>query len=481
MPLPYEQQLGTKVARLARALARYPHLGLEPTEAIRGSPFTSAYRHRLKLPVHVGRNHVAIGLYDDAHRVLDTPDCPVLVPALREALPPLLDRLRDQPAVHSVDLRWSRATGDLSVVLASASGQLAGGQRAARELRRAVPRLASVAVSRADRERKRVLGSRPRVLAGAKAIEEAVGDTRYRLHPGAFFQVDPRQAEVVHALVREAVSNAKSVLDLYAGVGAYGLMLAASAKRVVMVEEVHEAAEGAFAAAPAHVEIVAGRVEDVRFDDERFDVAILNPSRRGADPAVLARVARCADRVVMVSCGPETLARDLDCLAAHGMFAERIAPVDLFPQTPEIETVVSLRRGSPLERWPAGRGWAAGPWHGRPSGAVGKPERVVALVIGNMRQRGTFDGGRFERIGTVAGHSLLRLHVRSMSRALSTLAARGHPTAGRDPRTARFFAEKGGLVRPFVHVERDTDGTEAALHGDLAETIEQLGGVRPSR
>jgi len=337
-------------------------------------------------------------------------------------------------------------------------------------------------VSRADRERKRVLGSRPRVVAGAKAIEEAVGDTRYRLHPGAFFQVDPRQAEVVHTLVREAVGDARSVLDLYAGVGAYGLMLADRARRVLMVEEVREAADGARAAAPAHVEIVAGRVEDVRFDDERFDVAILNPARRGADPAVLARVARCAERVVMVSCGPETLARDLDCLAAHGLFAEAIAPVDLFPQTPEVETVVSLRRGPPLERWPAGRGWASGPWRGGPSGAVGRPQRIVALVLGNVRPRGTLDGGaRWERIGTVAGHSLLRIEVRSLSRALSTLAARGHPTAGRDPRTARFFAEKGGLVRPFVHVERDVDGTEAALHGDLAEAIAQLGGVRPSR
>jgi 23S rRNA (uracil1939-C5)-methyltransferase len=481
LPLSYPEQLARKAARLTRALDRYPHLALKPTDPIRGSPFTSEYRHRLKLPVHVTPRHVSIGLYDDRHRVLDTPDCPVLVPALRDALPPLLERLRRQPDVHSVDLRWSRATGDLAVVLASASGELSGGERAARDLRRAVPGLASVAVSRADRERKRVLGSRPRVVAGARSIEEVVGDTRYRLHPGAFFQVDPRQAEVVHTLVREAVGGAGSVLDLYAGVGAYGLMLAAGARRVVMVEEVREAADGARAAAPAHVEVVAGKVEDTPWDDARYDVAILNPARRGADPAVLERVARCAERVVMVSCGPETLARDLDCLAAHGLFAERVAPVDLFPQTPEVETVVSLRRGPPLARWPAGRGYATGPWRARPSGATGKPERVVALVLGTVRPRGTIDGARWERIGTVAGHSLLRMHVRSVSRALSTLAARGHPTAGRDARTARFFAEKAGLVRPFVHVERDTDGTEVPLHGDLAEAIEQLGGIRHAR
>jgi hypothetical protein len=284
----------------------------------------------------------------------------------------------------------------------------------------------------------------------------------------------------VHELVREAVGDARTVLDLYAGVGAYGLMLGGRARRVVMVEEVTEAAEGARAAAPDHVEVVAGRVEDVPFDRESFDVAILNPARRGADPAVLARVARCAARMVMVSCGPETLARDLDCLAAHGLLVERIAPVDLFPQTPEVETVVTLRRGKPLVSWPVGRGAATGPWLGRPSGGIGRPVRIVALVLGNVRTR-TLDGGKVERIGTVAGHSLLRIDVRSVSRSLATLAARGHPTAGRDPKTARFFAEKAGLVRPFVHVERDADGTETPLHGDLLEAVEQLGGLQRPR
>jgi 23S rRNA (uracil1939-C5)-methyltransferase len=478
MGVPYPEQLARKAERLARALGRYPHLELPRPAPVRGSEHTADYRHRLKLPVHVGRDRVSIGLYDANHRVLDTPDCPVLVPALRDALPPLLAQLRRQPDVHSVDLRWSRATCELALVLAVASGQLAGGAKAARDLRRAVPGLASVAVSRADPERKRVLGAAPNVLAGAQGLEESVGDTRYQLHPGAFFQVDPRQAEVVHTLVRESVGNAKVVLDLYAGVGAYGLMLAPHVKRVVLVEEVASAVAAARAAAPSHVEVVHGRVEDVPFDRERFDVAILNPARRGADPDVLRRVAAHVDRMVMVSCGPETLARDLDCLAAHGLRVEHIAPVDLFPQTAEVETVVALRRGPPLRSWRAGRGEATGPWLGRPSGAVGRPARIVALVLGSTRPRGTFDGGRYEKIGTVAGHSLLRIETRSFSRALATLASRGHPTVGRDPRTARFFSEKGGLVRPFVHVERDAEGADAPLHGDLAEAIEQLGGLR---
>lgn len=481
MGLPYPEQLRRKRERLLEALGRYPHLDLSGrVEAIVGAVRTEGYRHRLKLPVAVGQDHVRIGLYGANHEVLDTPDCPVLAPELRAALPPLLAWLRGRRGVHSLDLRRSAATGELMAVLACDGGELPGGARGARELRRAVPGLASIAVSRADPEGRRVMGAAPRVVAGAAAIEEAIGPTRYLLHPGAFFQVDPLQAEALHRLVRELVGPARRVLDLYAGVGAYALMLAPHVERVVMVEEVPQAAEAARRKAPPNVEVHAAKVEHLELAG-RFDAAILNPARRGSDPASLARLARLTDRLVYVSCGPETLARDLDALAAHGLRVKRVIPVDLFPQTPEVETVVLLARGEPLVRWKAGPGWATGPWLGGPSGATGRPARAVALLIGDVRASGTLDGGRFTRIGTVATHSLVRLETRSLGRALATLAARGHPVAGRDPRTARFFAEKAGLVRPFVHVERDADGVEAPLHGDLAEALRALGGVGPAR
>jgi hypothetical protein len=248
---------------------------------------------------------------------------------------------------------------------------------------------------------------------------------------------------------------------------------------VLLVEEVETAAEGAAAMAPRNVEVVRASVEDLDLR-ERFDVAIINPARRGSDPKTLKRLAENVGKLVYVSCGPETLARDLDALAAFGLRARRIVPVDLFPQTPEVETVVLLERGPPLERWKAGKGSVRGPWTGGPSGATGKPREVVALVLGDLRPRGDLDGSRFERTGTVAGHSLVKIELRGTpSRALATLRAWGHPVAGQDPRTARFFAEKAGLLRPFLHVSRDADGTVAPLHGDLAQAIEALGGVGP--
>jgi 23S rRNA (uracil1939-C5)-methyltransferase len=476
LDLPYPAQLARKRQRLVDALARYPHLQLPPVEDIVPAAFTADYRHRLKLPVHLGRDHVSVGLYGRDHEVLDTPDCPVLTAELRAVLADVVAWLRGRDGVHSIDLRTSRATGRAMLVLACRGGELPGGPRAARALLERVPALASVAVSRADREGKRVMGSAPRVLAGDEALEETIAGTRYRLYPGAFFQVDPRQAERIHDLVRSMVGDARRVLDLYAGVGAYGLMLAPGRDQVLLVEEVPQAADAARAVAPPNVQVVAAKVEDVGLSG-RWDAAVLNPARRGSDPHTLKTLAGLVPRAVYVSCGPETLARDLDALATHGLRARRIVPVDLFPQTPEVETVVELVRGPTLSRWKSGA--VRGPWTGAPSGATGKPREVLVLVIGRTHDRGTVDTGRYERLGEVATHSLLRLELRgSLERALGRLARLGHPVAGADPRTAGFFSEKAGLQRPFVHVSADERTRDVPLHGDLAEAIERLGGVR---
>ncbi|MCA9571285.1 MAG: class I SAM-dependent RNA methyltransferase, partial [Myxococcales bacterium] len=377
---PYEAQLRAKASRLHRAVERFGHLP-EPAPIV-GSAFTEAYRHRLKLPVHIGKQ-VSIGLYAEVGRgkkVLHTPDCPVLAPELREALGPIVAWLRGKAGVHSLDLRVSRATGELQAVFACRGGELPGGARAARALMRDVPALVSVAVSTADKAGKRVMGANPRVVAGRQALEEAIGSTRYDLLPGAFFQADPRQAAVLHGLVRDAVGKATSVLDLYSGVGAYGLMLA-EGRRVVMVEEVRQSAEAARRRAPAGVTVHTSKVEDMTFDGS-FDVVVLNPARRGSDPASLERVAKLGRRLVYVSCGPETLARDLDVLAAHGMRTKSLTPIDLFPQTREVETVAVLERGEPVRTWSVKGGSAQSPVPTGVSGARGRPGLVWVLALG---------------------------------------------------------------------------------------------------
>jgi len=471
LPQPYPSQLQAKQRRLHAALSVFGHLPAAPP--VRGALHTEGYRHRLKLPVHHGPKHTSIGLVDPkTQRVLHTPDCPVLAAGLREALPPLLRWLQGRRSVHSVDLRVSAATGELQLVLACRGGKLPGGKGGARELLRSVPGLVSVAASEADPSGRRVMGRRPRMVAGEPLLREAIGDTDYVLYPGAFFQADPRNAVQIHDLVRELVGDARTVADLYAGVGAYGRMLAPHVERVVAIEEVPQAAKAAAYRGPSNLEVQAGRVEDLPLAD-RFDAMVLNPARRGCDPGALAHLATRTDRMVMVSCGPETLARDLDVLSAHGLRVSRIEAVDLFPQTAEVEAVVLLERGKALRSWPVEGGRASGPWLGRPSGAQGRPSVVEALVLGDAR-RARVRGARLKVTRKVAGHSLVELTLSApLGAVLGQLRRVGHPVAGEDMKTARFFRDKGLLVRPFVHVLR-AGSAKAPRHGDLELCLRQL-------
>jgi 23S rRNA (uracil1939-C5)-methyltransferase len=470
---PYPAQLLAKAERLRRAFARYPHLGRVPD--VLPARLESGYRHRLKLPVQVSKDHVRIGLLGENNQILDTPDCPILDPGLRDTLDRVLAWMRGRNGIHSLDLRRSAKTGEVQAVFACLGGDLLGGAKAVRQLMADVPAITSVAVSVADPERKRVMGRNPEIVAGKPFIAESIGATEYRLFPGAFFQVDPVNAERLHALVRAAVGDAKSILDLYAGVGAYALMLAPGRDRVVMVEEVTQAVRAARSVAPPNVEVVESKVEALELKD-RFDVAILNPARKGSDPQTLARIANLVPKLVYVSCGPETLARDLDCLAAHGMRMTSVQPLDLFPQTPEVEAVVVVERGSAIKKWNVPGGAAYGPWLETPwSGVKGRPTRVLAMVLHDTGEHGEVPGGRYRKIATVATHSLIRIELQGpLVPALAYLARRGHAVVGRDLKTKAFFAEKAGLVRPFVHAEQ-AGGARAPLHGDLVEALIALG------
>lgn len=470
------EQLTHKQRRLQRAFDAFAHLNLGDVPAVQAALHTEGYRHRLKLPVHIGQNRPAIGLIDPTSgRTLHTPDCPVLAPALREALPELMAVLHRQRAVHSVDLRVSHASGALQLVLAVRNGQLPNADALIAQLQDRIPTLTSISLSTADPKRRRVMGRSPQLHAGTATITERIGETELHIFPGAFFQPDPRSATQLHDLVREAVGDAQNILDLYAGVGAYARMLAPGRGRIVAVEEIPAAAAAAQQQAPDNVRVIGDRVENQDLTAlGAFDATIVNPARRGSRPEVLAQIAQTSPRLVYVSCSPETLARDLDILAHHGMRAQAIQPLDLFPQTAEVETVVTLCPAPPLQRWSVDGGHAVGPWGERPSGAVGRPRRLLALLIGDTGEHGSVRDARYRRIGRVAGHSLVRIDLKGAAiPVLAALAKSGHPVAGRHRPTNRFFSETAGLIRPFVHVER-AGNAAAPLHGDLTLALRAL-------
>lgn len=185
----------------------------------------------------------------------------------------------------------------------------------------------------------------PVVLAGSDHLYEVVAGRRYRISASSFFQVNTEGAEALVALVREmlAPTGSQRLLDLYCGVGLFGLALAEEVALVVGVEEnpfaVRDAQENAEGL--KQVRFLQGAVEEVLPSlEEPFDLAVVDPPREGLAPQALSLLARHpVARLVYVSCDPATLARDTHRLRRAGYRLERVQPVDLFPQTYHVECV----------------------------------------------------------------------------------------------------------------------------------------------
>ena len=185
--------------------------------------------------------------------------------------------------------------------------------------------------------------------------QDGIVDTSFLVSPTAFFQTNVGAAREVVKLVIEGVGDARHVLDLYAGSGLLSLPLVKAGARVTAVEENRQAMKDAEAnirlnrIPGGQVRLITSSVEDAlpRVSRDPWDAVVLDPPRQGCPPDVLDAVFNhiAPPRAVYVSCNPEALAAELPVILNAGYRVTSIQPVDMFPHTDHIETVVALSRG----------------------------------------------------------------------------------------------------------------------------------------
>lgn len=324
-----------------------------------------------------------------SHSVLPVRECPVHAEAgnrfafgLRESLA----RARVEGAASDgsrgvarhVVVRVSESTGDLvGTLVATGNAKALRAVTADMQARFAeagageAPPRVGFHLNIHDRPGSLLFGRETRRLFGLAGVRERVGSVSYLVSPTSFFQTNVRAAEVLVRTVLEALADERyrRVLDLYAGVGLFALPLAKAGRAVTAVEENRDAVSGAAAALrlnriPADAcRLVASRVEDAlgRLAGRRptgrrgarpaagaaWDAVVLDPPRQGCPPKVLDLVLRSIRpaRVVYVSCDADALARDLARVPGTGYVVDRVQPIDMFPHTEHVETVVVLNAG----------------------------------------------------------------------------------------------------------------------------------------
>ena len=188
--------------------------------------------------------------------------------------------------------------------------------------------------------------------SGQRFYHEKILGHRFRISGASFFQTNTAQTERLVELVRHQLDlrQNETLVDAYAGVGTFAVILAPLVRHVVAIEESAAAVDDAMVniKESPNIQYYKGKVEDVLPQmSERPDALILDPPRQGCHSKALDTVIQMApSRIAYVSCDPSTLARDLRILADGGYELREITPVDMFPQTYHIECVAMLRWAS---------------------------------------------------------------------------------------------------------------------------------------
>lgn len=359
----YEQQLKWKQAQEIRLLSRFGRI-----EPIIGMKDPYHYRNKVQAAFGTTRGGKIIsGVYQSGtHRIVLVDECMIedstadrIIVTIRS----LLRSFKLQPYnedtgagfLRHVLVRRGFATNEVMVVLVTARPAFPAKTHFVKVLLEKHPEITTIVQNINTQSTSMVLGERETVLYGPGKIEDVLCGCRFRISARSFYQINPIQTEALYGKAMEfaGLTGKETVIDAYCGIGTIGLVAAKEAKTVIGVEvntdAVKDAIINAKANAFSNAHFYAGDagrfMEEMAQNGERADVVFMDPPRAGSDRRFLSSVVTLSpEKIVYVSCNPETLARDLAFLIHNGYQVKRIQPVDMFPHTHHIETVVLLNR-----------------------------------------------------------------------------------------------------------------------------------------
>lgn len=359
----YAEQLAQKQRRVEKLLGKFG-----PVEPILGMETPWHYRNKAIATFGTDpRGRLILGIYArGTHRVVPVQGCRLQNESLNQVMEAVLaaakacrwtayDEDKGAGLVRHVLLRHSRTTGQVLVTLVTPTPQLPGSRNFITRLRALAPQVSGVVQNLNPRRTSAVLGPQEKLLWGRPAVKDTLCGQEFLISSRSFYQVNPVQTERLYALALNAaaLTGKERVVDAYCGIGTIGLCAAPHAGQVVGVELNPEAARDAAANARRNGAANARFYQEdatqwltrQAAEGQKADVIFLDPPRAGSTPEFLrAAAAMRPSRMVYVSCDPATQARDLELLTRLGYRMERAWPVDLFPHTEHVETIVLLSK-----------------------------------------------------------------------------------------------------------------------------------------
>ena len=351
----------TKIGGLSEKLVRYP-LGME------ANPYR--YRNKVQLPIGRVNGEIAVGFYAPrSHNIIDINTCLIqdeIADKVAILTKEWIKKYNLEPAtidgefnpkgiLRHIMIRRGFKTKEVMVVLVATTKDVPHIDEFKKSIIDNVKEIKSIILNINSKNTNVILGTECVTLFGSDTIQDYIGEFKFNISPLSFFQVNPMQTEVLYnkALEFADLNGKEVVFDAYCGTGTITLLLSQKANKVYGVEIIEpaiiNARENAKLNDVNNAEFFVGKSEEVIPDlisrGIKADVIVVDPPRKGCDIKLLEAIGKTKpERVVYVSCDPSTLGRDLKILEEQGYQTLEVQPVDMFPQTAHIETVVLLRR-----------------------------------------------------------------------------------------------------------------------------------------
>ena len=336
------------------------------------------YRNKAQFPIGTDKDgKVTAGFYAGrTHSIIGNTDCVLGVEVNEEILNcildfmeefeiPAYDEVKHKGLVRHVLLRYGFKTDEIMVCLVINGKTIPHCHDLVGRLRQ-IPGMTSITLSSNTAKTNVIMGDTIRLLWGQEFITDYIGEIKYQISPLSFYQVNPVQTEKLYGLALDyaGLTGNETVWDLYCGIGTISLFLAKKAKQVYGVEIVPQAIDDARNNAKindiTNAEFYVGKAEEVlpeyykeyekthNGETAHADVIVVDPPRKGCEESLLQTIVDMQpEKVVYVSCDSATLARDVKFLRANGYELKDVTPVDQFPHTVHVETVVLLSQQKP--------------------------------------------------------------------------------------------------------------------------------------
>lgn len=359
----YTEQIKIKQKNMNKLLKKYgnvkPIIGME-------NPFY--YRNKVHAVFDRDKKgNVICGTYEaGTHRVVPVEECMIedkisqeIIRAIRDMLKSFRIKTYDEDTgyglLRHVLVRRGFSTDEIMVVLVVASPIFPSKNNFVKALRKKFPQISTVVLNVNDKKTSMVLGERDIVLYGKGFIRDRLCGCTFRISPQSFYQVNPVQTELLYktAIEYAGLGRKERVIDAYCGIGTIGLVAAGKAREVIGIELNKNAVRDAIVNAREN-KITNARfyqgdagefMEGMVSEGERADVVFMDPPRTGSTEKFLTSMVKLGpSRIVYISCGPDTLARDLEFLTKHGYVTRKIQPVDMFSFTEHCEVVCLLTK-----------------------------------------------------------------------------------------------------------------------------------------